>query len=59
MEPNIALTGDEARILMAAMRTSSVAAPINTVLGIYMNLAAIAQVQPPNVPQAQGTTNEG
>lgn len=56
---NIAISGDEARILMAALRTSTMALPVGTALEVYMRLAAISQVQPPNVPQAQETTDEG
>ena len=60
MDPNLSLNGDEARILMAALRTSNVSAPMSTVLNLYMTLAALSQVQPPpNVPQGQGTSNEG
>lgn len=59
-EPNIALSGDEARILMAALRTTNVAVPVGTALNLYLLLAAIAQVQPPHVQNAQGKTpNEG
>lgn len=47
LEPNVALTGDEARILMASLRTTSIGAPIGVTVNLYLKLAAIAQVQPP------------
>jgi hypothetical protein len=46
-ENNIAINGNEARILMAAIRTSDVSAPIGATLDLYLRLAAISQVQPP------------
>jgi len=46
-ENNIALSGDDARILMTALRTSEASAPMSTVFDIYFQLAAISQVQPP------------
>lgn len=58
-QPNIALSGDEARILMAALRTTNVGAPIGITVNLFLALSAISQVQPP-VQQAQGTKpNEG
>lgn len=47
MENNFALTGDEARILMSALVTSDANLPAKTVLGLWMRLIAINQVQPP------------
>jgi hypothetical protein len=58
-QPNIALSGDEARILMAALRTTNVGAPIGITLNLFLQLSVLSQVQPP-VQQAQGPTpNEG
>jgi hypothetical protein len=47
MENNFNLTGDEARILMAALASSPAALPIGTALMLYMRLAAVSNVQPP------------
>jgi len=55
MEPNFVMTGDQARVLMAALRTSPLAVPMSVSLDLYMQLAAIAQVQPPKTEQE----NEG
>lgn len=58
-EPNIALNGDQARMLMAALRTSTIALPVGTALELYLSLAALSQVQPPSVQRAQeGSSNE-
>jgi len=54
---NFNITGDEARILMAALRTTTLAAPMGSTLGLYQRLSMIAQVQPPSQP-AQETSNE-
>ena len=56
-ENNISITGDEARILIAALRTMNLSAPIAVTLDLYHRLSAIAQVQPPSQP-AQKTSNE-
>lgn len=57
---NIALSGDEARILMAALRTTNVSAPIGITLNLFLALSVLSQVQPSPVQQAQGTKpNEG
>lgn len=47
MENNIALTGDDARVLMSALLTSDANLPSKTVLALWMRLIAINQVQPP------------
>lgn len=52
-EPNLSISGDEARILMTSLRTSNIAAPMATVLNLYLTLAAISQVQP-HVQKEQG-----
>lgn len=58
-QPNIALSGDEARILMAALRTTNMGAPVGITLNLYLQLAVLSQVQP-SVQIAQGTNpNEG
>ena len=51
MEPNVALTGDEARMLMVALATSASALPANSVISLYLRLAQISQVQPPKVSE--------
>ena len=56
-ENNISITGDEARILVAALRTMTLSAPISMTLELYYRLIAISQVQPPSQP-AQKTSNE-
>lgn len=55
-QPNIELSGDEARILMAALRTTNIGAPIGATLNIFLKLSILSQVQP-----AQGAQhpNEG
>ena len=52
-QPNIALNGDEARILLAALRTTNIAVPLSTALDLYLRLAMLSQVQPPDVPTGQ------
>jgi len=52
-EPNIALSGDEARILMAALRTTNVGAPIGVTVNLFLALSVLSQVQPP-VQKVQG-----
>ena len=49
MENNIALTGDEARIIMSALLTSDASLPASSVLKLWFRLVAINQVQPPVV----------
>jgi hypothetical protein len=56
-ENNLSISGDEARILVAALRTMNLAAPISVTLDLYHRLLAISQVQPPSQP-AQKTSNE-
>jgi hypothetical protein len=56
-QPNIALSGDEARILMAALRTTNIGAPMGITVNLYLALNAISQVQPPRVQTNQGTSN--
>jgi hypothetical protein len=46
MENNINLSGTEARMLMAALMTSSANAPMGDTLKLYIKLAAISNVQP-------------
>jgi len=45
-ENNFNLTGDEARMLMAALMTSTASLPAGQVLRIYMQLLNISNVQP-------------
>lgn len=52
-EPNISLTGDQARILMYAMINTNANAPVGATLDLYLKLAAISQVQPPRSQPAQ------
>ena len=46
MENNFLLTGDEARLIMAALASSNIAAPTAATLSLYMRLTEISQVQP-------------
>jgi len=46
-ENNIALTGDEARILITALATSPAALPAGLTIQLYMKLAMLSNVQPP------------
>lgn len=48
MENNIAISGDEARALMTVLLVSEVSFPSKMLLGLYMRLAQINQVQPPS-----------
>lgn len=57
-EPNISINGDEARILMVALRNLNLAAPVGTVLDLYIALSAISQVQPP-AQKVQKENHEG
>ena len=56
-QPNMAISGDEARVLMTALRTTNVLLPSGMTLNLYLALAAIAQVQPPTVQTNPGTSN--
>jgi hypothetical protein len=56
-QPNISLTGDEARILIVALRTSNIGAPMGITVNLYLALNAISQVQPPRVQTNQGTSS--
>jgi hypothetical protein len=47
MENNFALTGDDARILMASMLGSKSSVPIGQSLVLYFKLAEISNAQPP------------
>lgn len=47
MEPNVAISGDEARALMVALASSPSNLPSNLVINLYIKLAVISQVQPP------------
>lgn len=55
-ENNIAINGDEARILMVALLQTTVRAPVATAIGLYTKLAEISYAQPqqvkPNGPQS-------
>lgn len=53
--PNIALNGDEARILMASMMDGSVQAPTNIVISLFTRLNELSINQP---PQLSETPNE-
>lgn len=58
-QPNISLTGEQARFLMMALRTATIAIPVGKALELYLALAVLSQVQPP-VPTAQEEKpNEG
>lgn len=46
-ENNLSLTGDESRLLMAALLSSSVTAPTGATLNLYLRLSQISNVQPP------------
>jgi hypothetical protein len=46
-ENNLSLTGDESRLLMASLLSSSVKAPTGAVLNLYLRLSQISNVQPP------------
>jgi hypothetical protein len=46
-ENNFALTGDEARLLMAALAQSPVSVPSGAAIQLYVRLSEISQVQPP------------
>ncbi len=52
MEPNMTLTGDEARSLMIALASSTAGLPSATVIGLWLRLSEISQVQPPT-PQPE------
>lgn len=54
---NISITGDQARLLMYAMMNMDASAPVASTLELYLQLAAISQVQPRSQP-AQKTSNE-
>ena len=47
-ENNFSITGDEARLLMAALMSSSVTAPAGATLQLYLRLSQISTVQPPS-----------
>lgn len=44
---NTNLDGTESRILMAALLSSNMNAPVDIVLALYMKLAQLSNVQPP------------
>ena len=46
-EKNLTVTGDEARVLMVAMATSTASVPSQMTIKLWTNLNAISQVQPP------------
>jgi hypothetical protein len=46
-ENNVALTGDEARVLIASLSQSGVQAPAAAIISLYLRLMNISQVQPP------------
>lgn len=46
-EPNLSVSGDEARMIMVALATSPANLPANSVVSLYLRLAQISQVQPP------------
>ena len=56
-EHNFTLTGDEARILMAAMSTSAVNMPMSMVINLWNNLNQISHVQPAAVAEEQPQSN--
>lgn len=45
--PNIALTGDEARLLMISLTQSMVRVPAAMAIGLYSRLNEISFAQPP------------
>jgi len=47
LEPNLAITGDEARLIVAALSQCTVAVPAMATLSLYNRLMSISQVQPP------------
>lgn len=49
IDNNFALTGDEARILMAALIRSEASLPIGQTLQLYFRLSSISTVQPPKL----------
>jgi hypothetical protein len=54
-QPNIAINGDEARILMASMMDGSVQAPTNIVISLFTRLNELSVNQP---PQLQAESND-
>lgn len=46
-ENNINLSGDEARMLLAALLNTTVSLPAGQTLQLYMRLANLSNVQPP------------
>ena len=50
-EPNFVLSGDEARFLMRVMLGSGETAQTGPVLGLYLRLSGISQVQPAVQPE--------
>lgn len=46
MENNFNLTGDEARVLMAALLTATASVPAKDAINLYIKLAAINHAQP-------------
>lgn len=52
-EPNFTLTGDEARMLMMALATSTANLQANATISLWTRLNDISQVQPPRQPQPE------
>lgn len=46
-DPNFTLTGDEARLLMRALATSTTSSPSAMTIQLYHRLSEISNVQPP------------
>jgi hypothetical protein len=46
-EPNIALDGEEARVLMSALMTSDTLAPMRITVSLFTQLNALSLNQPP------------
>jgi hypothetical protein len=46
-DPNVVISGDEARLLMVSLMNCDQPAPARAVLSLYLRLAEVSQVQPP------------
>lgn len=46
-EPNLAITGDEARLMIAALAQCNTSVPAMATISLYTRLLGISQVQPP------------
>jgi len=48
-ENNLSISGDEARVLMAALATATASVPASTVITLWFKLSSISNVQPPKL----------